>query len=214
METQQVFNVKIGAYNIRPVVMTVPELPNRTEFIMRHFNEVGLQAEEFHCLNAELAGVSTKWAYERDNPGSGWRIGEKPTALWLSCYMMWAAYNMQPDSHFLFLEWDAQFKPNWKELAERALNDVPSDFDMLFLGSCCCNGAWKQQVKGNLWEVKYPACGHATIIAKKALPVMLKTQRKVYAPIDISLMLHTMPMLKVYAILPRLAGQWNTEIPP
>lgn len=206
--------MKIGAYNIRAFVATVPEFPERTEFIQNHFKSVGLQAEEFHCLNADLAGVSTKWTYERDNPGSGWRIGEKPTALWISFYMLWSALNLLPDSHFLTLEWDAQFKPNWKELTEKALNDVPSDFDMLFLGSCCCNGAWKQHVRGNVWEVKYPACGHATIIAKKALPVMLRTQRKIYAPMDISLMLHTMPLLKVYAILPRIVDQFNTVIPP
>jgi hypothetical protein len=206
--------MKIGAYNIRAFVATVPEMPDRTAFIMQHFKEVGIQAEEFHCLNAELAGVSTKHCYELDNPGSGWRIGEKPTALWLSFWAMWSAMSFMPDSHFLTMEWDAQFKSNWKELTEQALNDVPSDFDLLLLGSCCCNGAWKQRVKGNVWEVKYPACGHATIVAKKALPVMLRTQRKIYAPLDISLMLHTMPLLKVYCVIPRLAEQWNTVIPP
>ena len=46
-----------------------------------------------------------------------------------------------PDSHFLFCEWDALFQPDWLARATQAVKDTPSDFDFLFLGSCCCKDA-------------------------------------------------------------------------
>jgi len=206
--------MQIGKYKIRPFVVTVPEMPERTAFIMNHFKCSGIQAEEFHGISGSLSGVETTHTYDLDNPGTNWRIGAKPTATWLSFYMLWSALNLLPDSHFLTMEWDAKFEPDWLSRVTAALNDVPPDFDMLFIGSCCCAGKIQKHIRGQVYDVRYPVCGHATIVAKKAIPVLLRTQRKVYAPLDISLLLHTLPLLKVYTVLPRIVDQFNTVIPP
>lgn len=206
--------MKLGELNVRPFVVTVPEENHRTIFIQKHFKEMGLEGvEEFAGISANESGVVTTHTYDIDNPGTNYRIGAKPTACWLSFYMLWSALNVLPDSHFLTLEWDAQFRPDWKYRTIEALRHVPKDFDVLFLGSCCTGGKPMKHIQGDIWEVKYPLCGHATIIAKKALPVFLQTQRKVYAPIDISLAFHTFPKLKVYTILPRVCDQFATAIP-
>jgi hypothetical protein len=204
--------MQIGDFKVRPFVVVVPELPKRTEFIQNHFREVGIEAEEFHGISSETSGLVTTHTYEFDNPGSGYRIGRKPTACWMSFYMLWAALNLLPDDYFLTLEWDAKFQPDWKEIAAQALKDAPRDFDMLYLGSCCCKGKPTKHIAGRVFHVRYPMCGHATIIAKKALPVLLRTQRKIYAPIDISLAFHSLPLLKVYTVLPRIAEQFHTVI--
>ena len=57
-------------------------------------------------------------------------------------------------------------------------------------------------------------CGHMLLISKKAVPTILNQQLKVYAPMDISLALHVLPLLKVYTVLPRLADQFDTVIDP
>ncbi len=202
----------IGNFRVRPFVVTVQECPERTEKILKHFKDVGVEAECFGGISSAKSGIDTKWTYEIDNPGSGWRIGEKPVATWLSFYMLWSAMNVCPDKHFLQCEWDCHWQPNWRPRAEQALRDVPPDFDLLYLGSCCTKDVPKKHVKGEVWDVRYPMCGHAVIIAKKALPVMLATQRKVYAPLDISLALHTLPRLKVFTVLPRLADQFDTNL--
>jgi hypothetical protein len=205
--------MKIGDYNIRPFVVTLQEMPERTLAIQNHFREVGIDAEEFNGFNANLSGLVTTHTYEVDNPGSGYCIGAKPVASWLSFYSLWSALNLLPDSHFLTLEWDAKFAPDWRERTERALRDAPPDFDILMLGSCCCDKKPTKHIAGEVFDVRWPMCGHASIIAKKALPVMLRTQRKVYAPIDISLAFHTFPQLKVFTVLPRIADQFDTYIP-
>lgn len=205
--------MRLANINVRPFVVVLQELPEKEASIQTHFLSRGLIAETFNGIHGVTSGLRTIYPYERDAPGSGWNIGVKPVATWLSFYMLWAALNLQPDPYFLTLEWDCKLPENWRERTERAIENTPSDFDLLFLGSCCAQDKPKTHIAGEVWEVHYPVCGHATIIAKKALPVMLSTQRKVYAPIDISLALHTLPRLKVYTVLPRICDQFDTQIP-
>ena len=214
--------MKIGPYNIRPFVMVVPEFPERTVSIQKHLRESGIEAEEFPCVCAydklvapaePVSGLYTIHPYEVDAPGSGYRIGPKGVALCVSFQMFWTMCSFLPDDYFFFIEWDAKFSPNWLERANQAVLDTPKDFDFLFLGSCCCEGKPQTHIKGDIWEVKYPMCNHAQIIAKKAMGTLLRTQRKIYAPADISLAFHAFPHLKVYTLLPRCVDQSDTKIP-
>lgn len=205
--------MRIADYDIRAFVITLQEMPEREAFIMEHFKAAGIEAECFNGISASVSGLKTTYPYEVDAPGSGWKIGSKTVATWVSFYMLWSAMNLLPDSHFWQLEWDCRFPEDWRARVEQALRDVPTDFDLLFVGSCCANGAAKTHVKGEVWDVRYPQCGHSLIIAKKALPVLLRTQRKVYAPLDISVKLHSCPLLKCYTILPRVCDQFDTLIP-
>lgn len=206
--------IRVDSYQIRAFVLTVMEFPEKTEFIQNHLRSVGIEAEEFPCLSAAESGLETSHKYEVDNPGSGYRIGPKPTALCVSFQMFWTAAMFMPESHFLFIEWDANFHADWRQRTEKALRDVPPDFDFLFLGSCCCKDRPTRHIAGEVFEVKYPMCNHAQIIARKAMPTLLRTQRKIYAPADISLAFHAFPHLRVYTLLPRCADQFGTIIPP
>lgn len=204
----------IGLFNIRTFVVGIQEMPQKIDFAKKHFRDVGLgEVEVFNGISANESGLVTEHCYEVDNPGSGYRIGKKPVATFLSFYMLWSAMLYMNEHYFFQLEWDCQFAPNWRSRVEQALQDAPSDFDLLYVGSCCCAKKPIKHIKGEVYEVRWPMCGHSLIIAKKALPVMLKTQRKVYAPLDISLAFHTLPLLKTYVILPRVAGQFDTHIP-
>lgn len=193
--------------------ITLPEIPLRRIVSEAHFREVMLEARFFDGIHAERMGLKTVFPYEVDNPGSGYNMGFGRVGCWLSHYMLWSALNLMWDDLFLILEDDVKLPPDWGARMLQSLRDVPKDFDMLFLGSCCCEGKPKELIAGEVFKVEYPLCTHAYIVARKALPVMLSTQRKCYAPIDISLSFHTMPQLKVYTVLPRIAEQFNTNLP-
>lgn len=195
--------------------ITLPERPDRTLAAVNHFKEMGVENVTFmDGVNAEAFGLRTVFPYEVDNPGSGFNIGPKPVGIWLSHWMLWQVLLCQPDDHFMILEDDAKFLPNWKERTEKALDDVPKDFDWLFIGSCATQGHDMGVVAGEVHHVVWPACFHAYCIARKALPYLLQTTRKVYAPIDLHPMFHTFDQQKVYTLLPRAVEQWNTEISP
>lgn len=206
--------ISMAGYNIRPFVVVLQEMPEKEKFIRQHFHEVGISAESFQGIHGVTSGLRTVYPYERDAPGSGWNVGIKPVATWISFWGLWSMLNFQPNEHFMTLEWDCRFPRDWKQQLETALRCVPRDFDLLMVGSCCCKGMPMTKVNGNVWDVRWPQCGHATIVAKKALPTILRTQRKIYAPLDISMLLHTMPHLKVYTVLPRICDQFNTELRP
>lgn len=194
--------------------ITLPETPDRTEKAKAHFKERGVVTEFFDGINAEVAGLSTEHTYEIDNPGTNFRMGYKPTGIWLSHWMLWKAFTLLPDQHFMVTEIDVQFPVDWHIRTEHAIKDVPADFDMLFLGSCCCKGRPQKHIKGEVWEVKWPACNHCYIIAQKALPLML-SMRKIYGPIDLQPMIDGVyAKMKVYTVLPTIMTQFNTETPP
>jgi len=205
--------VKIANYDIRSFLITVPEAQDRTDFIMRHYAAVGFETEIFNGISSRDSGLITEHKYEFDNPGGGHRIGKKEVAGWLSFYMAWSAMQYMPEKHFWTTEFDCKFPPDWRIKVEKALKDVPPDFDLLYVGSCCTKGKPMKHVAGTVFQMDQVQCGHSTIIAKKALPVMLATQRKCYAPLDISLAFHTLSKLKTFVILPRVAEQFDTYIP-
>lgn len=199
---------------IRTFCLTLPESPDRAVKAAAHFKSVGLHAFQFfHGLHAEKAGLATVHPYEVDHPGSGFRMGYKPTGIWLAHVMLWSALTLVHEDHFLILEDDAKFTDGWHARFTQALRDAPPDFDMLYIGSCCCKGKPQTQIKGEVFDLKYPLCTHAYVVAKKALPVLLSTTRKAYAPIDIAMTFHSHPQMKIFTVLPRLVDQFDTFIP-
>lgn len=193
--------------------LSLPETPDMVERARRHFVEHQLDVEMVAGINAKLCGLDTSNTYEVDNPGSGFRIGQKLTGVFLGWYTLWTVCAHYPDTHFLLFEQDVVLKPDFKSRMEQALRDAPPDFDWLFLGSCCTADKKKGHIKGEVFEVRYPQCSHAAIVAKKCLPYVLQTQRKLYGPNDCTLIFNTFPALKVFTVLPTLADQLNTNLP-
>ena len=200
--------------SIRRLCLTLPEKPHRKEAALKHFTESGLSYVEFvDGVNGEVSGLGTKFPYEVDAPGSGFNIGHHCVGVWLSHWVCWQLVAHGNLAHALILEDDAQFAPDWKVRVNQALEDVPQDFDWLFIGSCCANRAGNQLVKGEVWDVRYPMCFQAYIVSKEGAKKLLKTQRKVYAPIDISTTFHSFNDMKVFTLLPSAVSQYNTIIP-
>lgn len=181
---------------------------------MAHLRERGVSgAEIVYGINSELAGLSTSHTYDVDHPGTGFRIGTKLTGVWLGHYLLWSVCNALPDSHFLLLEYDVVLATDFVARMEQAMRDVPPDMDFLFLGSCCTRGHPTTHIAGEVFDVRYPQCNHAMIVAKKCLPYVLATQRKCYAPVDCGLIFHSFPALKVYTVKPSMASQLGTDYP-
>jgi hypothetical protein len=166
-------------------------------------------------VHGQQWGLATTHIYLVDNrPEEKFNIGPGRVAGNLSQYMTWLVMEAMPFTHFLSLEDDARFVPDWKPRLEQALKDVPPDFDFLFVGSCCAGGG--VHYKGEVYEHKtsYPMCGHALIIAKKCVPFLIASNRDSRNPADITLLVNSFPHLRVFSILPRLADQEDTALKP
>lgn len=200
---------------MRTIFISLPhESPERTEAARKHFAEHGISAELFVGVHGEKMGLIQTNPYMVDRkPGDElFYAGPKPLGIFLSHYSLWTMMQHLPDEHVFILEDDAKFEDGWKEKFEGAMQDVPADFDFLYIGSCCSKHEPTRLIKGLVHEVKYPMCFHAYVVAKKAVPHLLATNRDCYAPIDISVKFHSFDKLKVYTLLPRIVGQFNTDI--
>lgn len=201
-------------FSIPIYCITLPEYPERKEKAKQHFIERGVAARFFDGIHAGKFGLETILPYEVDVPGSNYNMGWPRVGCWLSHFMLMSALNMMWDDISIVVEDDIEWPVNWHTLLTTAIADA-GDFDLLWFGSCCCEGKPKTLIAGNVYEVQWPLCTHGYAVRKRAIPVILETQRnaRVYAPYDISLALHTFPKLKTYTVLPRIAGQFDTLIP-
>jgi GR25 family glycosyltransferase involved in LPS biosynthesis len=200
---------------MRAICVCVPEDPKAIESAKEHFEASGLDNVEFlWCINAQIAGLATWHTYERDHPGSGFKMGTKPTGIWLAHWTAWTVGMRYSEDHLMILETDAKFEDGWKDKMGQALQDAPNNFDFLHIGHCCMEGHERKNVKGNVYESKAMQCTHAYIVRRSVLPFILSRLRKIWAPIDIQLQLECFPDLLTYAVIPRLVSQWNTILAP
>lgn len=210
----------IGGLDIQPLMLFLPDTPywvNRWKDGKKHFIESGItDLIEVAGVYGEGFGIDGTHEYNLDNPTGHHKIGVGYTAGFLSMYVMYNVANVLPNSHFMFLEDDTRFNEGWLEKLAQELQNVPKDFDFLFVGSCCAAGKPNEHIAGDVYKFNapyYPMGGNCYIVAKKALPHFIATQRDAYSPADINLCLHTFPSLDVYAILPRLCEQNNNNLP-
>lgn len=221
--------MKIGPYSIKPIALYLSDEERwvkQYEAARCYFAQSGV--EDIHWLNGCHA---VKWGIKGTKPflldgrpEENFYIGDGNVGNFISQYIAYCVMQAMDHSHFMYLEGDCEFHPGWREKLAVALEDIPSDFDVLYVGSCCCDGKRPTLVnaRSNLYKFdgkggryhNYPLCTHCYIIAKKAVPVMIETQRDASNPTDISIAHFALPRLQVYAILPRLASQFNTVIPP
>lgn len=198
---------------MRALCLSLPEQPERGERAMRHFQECGLGVEMVCAVNGGLTGLASTHPYEHDHPGTDYVIGPATIGIFLSHYIIWSIVAHGQDEFVLVLEDDVILGSDFKSKMNQALLDVPEDWDMLFLGSCCTAGHPMTHTRGTVYKI-YPQCLHAYIMTRKAARALLPKYRDVYGPIDCLLRLNNYSGLNVYTVLPRIAEQMNTELPP
>lgn len=188
----------------------------RTSVELEHLASRGVFPQIYYGFDGAKLGLETKFPYEVDNPGSGYKIDGKHIGLCLSHFGLWRGLLASLGQAFTVLEDDAEFPEVWEADFDSAFESLPADWDLFYFGSCCCSGRVLSQVYGNLFKVAYPLCTHAYCVRKRALKELIETQERIFAPIDLSMMLQTLNLhrLNVYAYLPRLVSQRDTVLVP
>jgi len=188
-------------------------LSQRAVETFAHLKEAGVPAEPFIGWNGSVSGIVTTHTYELDNPGSGYIIGRNSMNTCIGHAGMWRAAMLLSGDAFLFMEDDVRFAPDWRSIMEASDVNLPEDWDLAFLGSCCTHGRPKTHLSGRLFKIDFAMCLHAYVIRKKALSRMIEWCERVDSPIDVSVAVQCVPKLVTVAYLPRIADQPETQMP-
>lgn len=194
----------------RTFCITIRDSP-RWDVARVHLDSVGIKAEKFLAFHGEGSGLDRVEVSPND---PDWKTGGKSLGSYLSHYMLWSALLVSSEESAFILEDDAEFDPDWQPRLESAMQVLPADWDLVFAGHCCAEGRPVKPVGNNLWEIQWPLCLHAYFVRRKALPVLLEQTQHIKHALDVQLFYGPLKDLRVYTILPRLAGQRNTVLPP
>jgi len=206
---------------IQKLCLSLPEKPERKLAAQQHFDANGLHGVTFlTSIHGERFGLKTIFPYAVDDKSGNFFCGHHETGIFLSHYIAWQIVAL---GHLpaMILEDDAKLEPGWKDSTDLALMEAPNDTDFIFIGHCGAEGAQKRHVKGNLWDVRYPACFHCYILWPEAARYLLENMRKMFGPVDLMTYRddprggHTAPFkkMRVLTVLPRKVSQFNTVIP-
>ena len=196
----------------RTFVLTVRRPIKRFDDTVKHLDEQGINWERFDGMDNTICRLLPVDTFDLDRAGD--KIGPKHIAATLTQYMLWQVMKYQPDESFVALEFDVRFVDGWYSKYETAIRALPDDWDLVYLGSCCCEGRETTAIKHNVYEVKYPLCGHAIMYRKKCLETLLTIHQKIHMPLDIAMFYMSLPKLRVYTVLPSIVTQHNTLMPP
>jgi hypothetical protein len=202
----------------RTFVLTVNRPIKRFDETTKHLDEIGIKWEPFIGMDNQICRLNSKDTFDFDRAGE--RLEAKHVAATLTHYLLWKV--MQYDTndygwsedYFAALEFDVRFVEGWEEQYDKAMSVMPQDWDLIYLGSCCCKGREQTHIGENVYEIKYPLCGHAIMYRQKSLETLLDVHQKINMPLDIAMYHLSLPKLKVYTILPRIVDQHATFLPP
>lgn len=199
-----------------------------------HFSAHKMYAEKFEGLDAVKWGLITKNAYEKDHPGTGFHMPQKHVGLHLSHYWLWRQIARLNDEPVIVFEDDARYcgqddNPvallgEYADWVRKMTVDQDNGLDhpiMLFLGSCNCGHKEGPLVDETLKirQIEWPQCTHAYMLNKSAANLLIRTQEKSWAPIDLALIFESFPEFAknrggVYTVQPRIFDQEGQIIYP
>ncbi len=192
-------------------VITLHETPERRDACAAHLKARSHPFEFFYGVNAEAWGLTTTHPYDRN--GGSEIVPRKHVGLHLSHWILWNLFAASSDEDcFSVMEDDVHLAIDWRPRVEHAEACLPADWDICLLGHCNALDKPREHVRGTVFKVTYPQCTHWYLVRRKALHTLIETQRKAWAPIDLSLIFGSYPQLNVYTVVPRLAQQFGIQL--
>ncbi len=202
----------------RVLVLTVNRQIQRFDDTAKHLDEQGITWERFEGFDNKICKLRAVETFDFDRAGD--HLDVKHVAATLTHWAAWKVMSYQPDESFVALEFDVRFVDGWQDKFDEIVSSLPDDWDMVYLGNCCCKGRETYEVVKDgitskiLFDVRYPLCGHAIWYRKKCLETLLMMHQKIDMPLDIAMYKLSLPMLRVYSVIPPIITQHNTFLPP
>lgn len=110
---------------------------------------------------------------------------------------------------FLLLEDDIQFDENINELFNQYIKEVPSDWDMLYLGGQHFHGMNLQQVSEHVYKCEYTLAAHSVAFNHRVFDRFIDKLIDITKPCDVHYA-ESHKEINAYVIIPHLTWQRNS----
>jgi len=194
-------------------VIGLQRAEQRLQDRIAHLKDGGFDAKPFYGFDGSQIQLKPL-PYPWDDPNNtNYFIHEKHVGMNLSHMALWRLGLALNESLCIF-EDDCVLNPHAKGCFDACFGLLPNDWDIFFPAHCCVGNSQRQQISGMLYRLfSIPYCTHWYCINIKALPKLISQVQLVDSPIDIALH-KRFQGVNVYAAIPRMAEQLNTDISP
>jgi hypothetical protein len=184
--------------------ITLRQTPDRTRLAKKHFEEMGIPVEFFFGIHAKTFGLKPELPSTKIKD---YFISQGYLGTLLSHYTLWNTLTHLPYEEVLVLEDDAYVSPSFSEEFMQAYSELPDDWDLVYVGSCCTDGKKTRRISTRIAQVEYPLCLHGLLIRRRALPILIATNQVARDHLDIQLEQRTLSKLNHYCFIPPLVRQ-------
>ncbi len=187
-------------------LLYLPSKFDRVSATLEHLNEVEISPVLFKGVDAVTNQLYTK--LEKNECGLKFTSGR--IGCFLSHYMLWNHLYHSNIEEAIILEDDVRFVDGYKTLYEDYMNQLPEDWQYVFLGSAGALNNFEQSVSKNIIRSK-PYCTHAYMIKRSALKTLLEECYVMKTYVDMQIRQFVLPKLKYYVFHPPLIDQMSLE---
>jgi GR25 family glycosyltransferase involved in LPS biosynthesis len=190
--------------------VTLKDTPVRQNYIKYNLLHQKIDFDFFEGINGRQFGLVTTIPYKEDDPtGPDYFIKAGRIGCLLTHYMLWKTLSYLPYDEFLILEDDVILCDNFKEKFIEFKNQLPLDWQYVFVGNCCLPPIeYQTRISNNIITSNPPPmCTHAYMIKKSSIETLLDTNHHAWAAVDIQIQKKSLSILKHYIFDPPLADQ-------
>lgn len=197
----------IGNHDISSYIISMSTPHDKIQYLQKY----GINAEWFPAVNGnklekDVMGEYISPFYQNFGPKGA--IG-----CAISHMKVWEKAVKNKNKYTAIFEDDVVFYPEFEKYIKKCLDNLPDDFDILYLGASHAYTNYKH-VNDYIKIPKTAYCTHAYIISDKGAKKLVSLLKcKVYAHIDVCINDHfSKHKLQNYIVFPELAYQTSTHI--
>lgn len=194
--------------------LTLAETPHRRQAAEKELRRHGMEGVVFFDgVHGPSWGLKTTLSYDYDRPTDP-PVYISPGAIGniMSHWMLWRHILLSDIEQFIVFEDDVLPVNGFLTKLDEIHAELPDDWDLVYLGHVGSESHRVLLSHGErLARIEHPFGTHAMLIRRRALPVLIKSQARAWAPIDIQISVHALPQLNYYCCTPSLASQRTVE---
>jgi len=182
--------------------VTLLNTPGRTNQCKDYFSGIGLECEFFYGVDGRQLNLQQLNVYDK----CGWRVRNGVVGTTLSHRLLWITLLTMNYNEILILEDDVLFVPDFKEKFECYSDELPMEWDMVYLGGGFSpqNSGTKQVISEHILKYK-PTGTYAYMIKKCILNKCLSYTDNSLIDIDVNMTNGLLNNVNIYAFNPLLA---------